>query len=405
MVDCIPPPSYTEAFIPSTENMEYTGNEVAKVVKSSITMAGHTIRTCILDGIRMASVVDYVMLVRGIQRDQAGLYVRRMRLDVLDKSINMIDLKFGSARLKSAAVAATDLVKLTFKIASGARVATSIVDKWAETIARVEGGDETMVPEIEDNARLADANPDGPQAFFRESVDAELRADAKRAAKEIEGVAKRVRRQYAPTDVEFWCNKRFGNRRAEDILALAERAVGIATQAAIMNNPEALAARMRAEEVERTEAAKRETARLLYDQSVASQSLLHQIDVNFYLVKQLNTETTEIARCGPCVYFSIYRNFIIYGQTGISFNRRYGDGKLDDAIIEGLMLALPARDADDARILEQSWSRTIANLAMRRGKRERFVGDWAPFVRAITQWNADHAGRPAVCIVMPDIRT
>ncbi|KAI9549607.1 hypothetical protein GHT06_003793 [Daphnia sinensis] len=157
--------------------------------------------------------------------------------------------------------------------------------------------------------------------------------------------------------------------------------------------------------ITREEEEKRETARRLYEHSLAAQAALHHVDSNFYLVKQLNWERTESAKTGPCLYFSIRRNYILYGQTGISFNKRYGDGKLDDEIIEGRMLILPAQDAEDAKILERAWSRIIAGLAIRRGKRERFVGDWEPFVSAVTQWNKDYSGRPDLAIVLPAMPT
>lgn len=289
--------------------------------------------------------------------------------------------------------------------------------RWCNIIGKTYSGDHSAV---------ADVLNETDSAAGTESVGS-IATRPKRVTQPGTAVGvKRPRVELGPTDFKFWTNKKLG-KSPEEALQLMRQAAAVHMELAVANNPEAVAAVKRAEEaericdarateVERAEAAKRdtitreeeekrETARRLYEHSLAAQAALHHVDSNFYLVKQLNWERTESAKTGPCLYFSIRRNYILYGQTGISFNKRYGDGKLDDEIIEGRMLILPAQDAEDAKILERAWSRIIAGLAIRRGKRERFVGDWEPFVSAVTQWNKDYSGRPDLAIVLPAMPT
>ena len=218
---------------------------------------------------------------------------------------------------------------------------------------------------------------------------------------------KRARKVLQPLDIEFWLKKgcSFG-----DAIDLIERGVTVyerkllaeaTTTEVLIEQEKGKNIVLATEKVLHEEEAKRETNRQLYESSVAAQAALFQVDINFHILKQLNWTRTENSRTGPCLYFSIQRNFILYGQTSISFNKRYCDGKLDDTIIDGCMLVLPARDGDDAKVLERSWNSIISSLAIRRGKRERFVGEWSPFVRAVEQWNNDHKGRPDLYIVMP----
>ena len=401
-----------------TKEPVFDGGELAVLQNNVIIISNHTIRTCILDGVRMASVVDYVMLVRGLKRVVAATFVRRFVIGELDQCIRMVYCWFTKGGKKSLGVAATDLIKLTFKIASGARVASDIINKWALTIARVEGGDTSITDEIEVNAGLSKLFPDGPNAFMLDGALAEKRT--KRDAEPVENVVvKKTRHVLGPSDVCFWLGKRF-NKTADEAMALAKNN-------AILNNSEALAsqvraeeqeraasaraeeqervARARAEEHERKEAAKRETMKLAHEQSLVAQTLISRLDSRFYQIRDLNEDTTEKAGQGACFYMvDCLNSTIMFGMTSNSLKIRYRNEKNRDVVLGNVLVAVQAKDKEEARAMEWTFKNLVSihapEIRLSNG-REKIINSYKPFAKVLLKWNAWAIQQKCPVVMMP----
>lgn len=268
---------------------------------------------------------------------------------------------------------------------------------WDQVMLKSHLGQMDFFPQL---VRIADQGRGDGQRTQALHIDMD-EADARDKFKPVGPPAKRARTMSAK---QMDALERQINLEERGLVVLERKAEVSAKMAFPEKHLELLLEDKKLEVFREQEAEKRETARMVYEQSIGAQAALHRVDLSYYLVKQLNWERTERSKYGPCLYFSIVNNFILYGHTGISFDERYGGAKLDDIIVSGRMLILPMRDKEDGEAMEKAWSSIIRPLGIRRGLRERFVGEWEPFVAAVEKWNTDTSGRPELHIVMPQLQ-
>ena len=218
-------------------------------------------------------------------------------------------------------------------------------------------------------------------------------------------VTKRHRPTKGPTDVAFWITKKNGSNTAVEALALAEKAVVIAKQLAIMQNVEALAADTRAAETERKEAAKRETMRLAHEHAMVAQTLICRLDSRFYQIRAINEDMTDKARNGPCFYMvDCLNSTIMFGMTGNNMHIRYKKEKNRDVILGNVLVAVHATNKDEARAMEWTFKNLVnlyaPEIRMSKG-REKIINSYEPFAKVMCKWNAWAKQQNCPTIKMP----